>query len=190
MNIYIKLTIAGTDVGPFDLYSNTTSFTIPFETGIARESLVNGYTTTLAPTGTTQIKIQSTGVCTSSTIISVAAITTTTTSTTSHSTTTTTTSVASSTTTSTTIGGGTSTTTTTTTAVYYHVQDCYGNFNATIDKEGTDYNFYDMVRYKSIPSDGNTYCGYIDDANADGPATGTLYGSIPSGCEDGCHGEP
>ena len=108
MTVFIQLTIAGTDVGPFDLYSNATSPTFsdpPFETGISRASLVAGFTSYLVPDDTTIIRIQSTGVCTNYIDVSVVA-TTTTTSTTEGSTTSTT-----STSTS------TSTTTTTTTAI-------------------------------------------------------------------------
>ena len=70
MNIYIQLTIAGTDVGPFDLYSNIDSFVTVYGIGISRASLVAGYNT-VVPDGTTQIKLQSTGSCTNSVIIDV-----------------------------------------------------------------------------------------------------------------------
>ena len=84
MTIYIILTLAGTDTGPFDLYSNATSYLFdgpPFKTGVSRASLVAGYTTT-APIGTTQVKIQSTGICTGHVIIDLDLDTSTTTTTT------------------------------------------------------------------------------------------------------------
>lgn len=94
MDVYIKLTIAGTSTGPFDLYSDVDAFTNAFETAILRQSLIDGYISTMAPPGTTQIKVQSTGSCTNYIIIDVAppaTPTTTTSSTTSAPTTTTTT---------------------------------------------------------------------------------------------------
>ena len=85
MTIYIILTTAGADTGPFDLYSDATSPTFDdpaFETGVSRADLVAGYNTFLAPTGTTQVKVQSTGSCTNYTVIDVGLYTTTTTTTT------------------------------------------------------------------------------------------------------------
>ena len=82
MNVYIKLLVAGTDTGPFDLYSDVDSFSSAFETGVTRDSLVAGYTSILVPNGTTQIKVQSTGNCTNYTIIDIEISTTSTTSTT------------------------------------------------------------------------------------------------------------
>lgn len=95
ISVYIKLTIAGISIGPFDLYSDVDNFADAFDEGITREDLIAGYTSNLVPEGTTQIKIQSLGVCTNYIIINVAPpappTTTTTTSSTSSTTTTTTT---------------------------------------------------------------------------------------------------
>lgn len=96
ISVYIKLTIAGISVGPFDLYSDVDNFADAFDEGITREDLIAGYTSNLVPEGTTQIKIQSLGLCTNYIIVDVAppatpTTTTTTSSTTSTSTTTTTT---------------------------------------------------------------------------------------------------
>ena len=82
MNVYIKLTIAGTDTGPFDLYSDDDGFISPFETGLSRDLLINGYISTLVPNDATQVKVQSTGNCSTSTIIDIEITTTSTTSTT------------------------------------------------------------------------------------------------------------
>jgi len=128
--IIISLVIpAGSQVGPFDLYSNVDGYTTPFETGInASEFLSPGYTTT-PPDGATYIRVKSTGSCdtfidlenlcqpTTTTTTSSSTSTTTTSSTsttTSTSSTTTTTTTVPPTTTTTT--SSTSTTTTTTTA--------------------------------------------------------------------------
>ena len=63
MTILITLTLAGSDTGPFNLYSNADGYTTAFETGISRAALVAGYTSNLAPTGTTEVLVRSTGVC-------------------------------------------------------------------------------------------------------------------------------
>lgn len=84
----ITLTTAGTGTGPFDLYSNVNGYSTPFESGVAKSSLVSGYTSSLVPNGTTVIRVQSTSVqCTNYVDISVTGITTTTTSTTTSTTT-------------------------------------------------------------------------------------------------------
>lgn len=100
MTVTITLTSSGSDTGPFNIYSNVDGFTVPFETGIARATLIAGFTTTNVPDFTTTIRIQSTGVCTN--YLDVSVVLTTTTTTTSTSTTTTTTTLPSTTTTTTT----------------------------------------------------------------------------------------
>ena len=99
--VLITLTLAGTDVGPFDLYSDADGYTSAFEIGVSRAALVAGYTSNLVPDLATTIKAQSYGTCDNSLILVIENGTTTTTST--------------STSTS------TSTTTSTTTAVNYTV---------------------------------------------------------------------
>ena len=112
MNVHIILTIAGTDTGPFDLYSDVGGFATAFESGVSKASLVAGYNAT-PPDGATQIKVVSTGNCTSFVIIDIGVCATTTT-TSSSSTTTSSTSSTSTTTTSSTSSTSTTTTTTTT----------------------------------------------------------------------------
>lgn len=63
MDILLTLTLAGADTGPFDLYSDVDGFTSAFETGVAKLDLTSGYTTTFAPSGTTVVRIKSTGLC-------------------------------------------------------------------------------------------------------------------------------
>jgi len=98
MTVYIQLTIAGANVGPFNLYSNLDLVT-PFASAVSRAILLGGadYNVT---NGTTSITVVSTGVCTNNIVLSIST-TTTSTSTTSSSTTSSTTS--NSTTTTTTI---------------------------------------------------------------------------------------
>jgi hypothetical protein len=92
MTVLITLTTAGSSTGPFSLYSNADSYSVPFETGVSKASLLAGYTSTLVPTSTTIIRVMSTGTCTNYTDIPIVPCTTTTT--TSSSTTTTTTTAA------------------------------------------------------------------------------------------------
>ena len=94
MIVTITLTTAGSDTGPFNLYSDVDGFTSPFQTGVARSVLVEGLTTGTVPDGTTEILVQSTGTCERDLYLTVegesTTTTTTTTSTSSTSTTTTT----------------------------------------------------------------------------------------------------
>lgn len=112
MNIYIQLTSAGTNTGPFSLYSDADGYTLAFETNISRNKLLSGFTSLLVPTGTAIIRVVSDGECEEQVDINVDEFTTSTT--TSSTSSTTTTSTSSSTTTSTT---SSSTTTTSTTGI-------------------------------------------------------------------------
>jgi hypothetical protein len=80
--VLITLTTAGAATGPFDLYSNLDGYTTAFETGVSQASLVAGYLSVLVPTGTTTVRVTSTGSCTNHIDISITGITTTTTTTT------------------------------------------------------------------------------------------------------------
>lgn len=60
MTVVITLTYAGADTGPFDLYSNVDGFSSAFETGISKASLLAGYTSFVAPNGTTLVRVKST----------------------------------------------------------------------------------------------------------------------------------
>jgi hypothetical protein len=79
--VTITLTTAGAATGPFNLYSNLDGYTTAFETGVSQASLVAGYLSILVPTGTTTIRVTSTGACTNSVDLPVTGITTTTTTT-------------------------------------------------------------------------------------------------------------
>jgi hypothetical protein len=108
MTVLITLSIAGTDSGPFDLYSNLDGYISAFESGVPKASLLAGYPSSLVPDFTTTIRVRSNnGLCTNYIEIPVEEPTTTTTSSSSTSSSTTTT-------TSTT---STPTTTTTTTVI-------------------------------------------------------------------------
>jgi hypothetical protein len=89
-SVIIKLTTAGTSTGPFNLLSNYDSYVTPFETNIAKTTLVTGYTSSLVPDTATIIRVLSSGSCTNHTDLTIVPTTTTTTTTTSTTTTTTT----------------------------------------------------------------------------------------------------
>lgn len=78
MVVQITLTSAGTDSGPFDIYSNSTGSFVLVTSGVAKQDLLAGYTITV-PDGTTIIRLQSTGDCTNYQDISIVMTTTTTT---------------------------------------------------------------------------------------------------------------
>ena len=92
MTVLVTLTLAGTDVGPFNLYSNVDGYTTPLATGVSRAALVAGYNLLNVPDNASIIRVQSTGTCTNYLdILLSGATTTTTTSSSSTSTTTSTT---------------------------------------------------------------------------------------------------
>lgn len=62
--VIIKLTTAGTNTGPFNLLSDYDSYVTPFETNIAKSTLVTGYTSSLVPNTATTIRVLSSGSCT------------------------------------------------------------------------------------------------------------------------------
>lgn len=91
MTVLVTLTLAGTDVGPFNLYSNVDGYTTPLATGISRAALLAGYSLAGVPDTASVIRAQSTGTCTNYLDMLLSGGTTTTTSSTSSTTTSTTT---------------------------------------------------------------------------------------------------
>ncbi len=91
MTVLITLTTAGSDTGPFNLYSNVDGYLSAFETGVSKASLLAGYSSALVPDFTTTIRVMSTGDCKNYIDIVLDAPTTTSTTTTAPTTTTTTT---------------------------------------------------------------------------------------------------
>lgn len=59
MTVELILTIAGTDTGPFNLYSDVDSFSTAFEVGVTKAALLAGYSTSLVPNYTGTIRIMS-----------------------------------------------------------------------------------------------------------------------------------
>jgi hypothetical protein len=81
MIILLKLTTAGTDTGPFNLFTNV-DYTTPFLTNVEKAALVAGIEVTV-PDGAVTVRVTSAGNCVNSTDITIAPfVTTTTTSTT------------------------------------------------------------------------------------------------------------
>lgn len=78
MTVLITLTTAGSLTGPFNLCTNIDGFVTPFETGVAKATLVAGYTCVLVPTGTTSIQVKSTGACIDVITLPIVGVTTTT----------------------------------------------------------------------------------------------------------------
>jgi hypothetical protein len=101
MIISVKIRSAGSDSGPFDIYSNSTGSFVLVQSNVSKAVLLQGYTMTV-PDGTTVVRVESKGECTNYEDIIVDLITTTTTSTTTIAPTTTTTTAAPTTTTTTT----------------------------------------------------------------------------------------
>jgi hypothetical protein len=91
MTVLVTLTLAGTDVGPFNLYSNVDGYTTPLATGITRAALLAGYSLAGVPDAASVIRAQSTGTCTNFLDMYLTGGTTTTTTSTSSTTSTTTT---------------------------------------------------------------------------------------------------
>lgn len=83
MTVLVTLTLAGSDTGPFNLYSDVDGFTTPLATGVAKASLEAGYSLTGVPDTASIIRAQSTGTCTNYLDMYLSGGTTTTTSSTS-----------------------------------------------------------------------------------------------------------
>jgi len=91
MTVLVTLTLAGTDVGPFNLYSNVDGYTTPLATLVSRAALIAGYNLLNVPDTAAVIRAQSTGTCTNYLDMYLSGGTTTTTSSTSSTTSTSTT---------------------------------------------------------------------------------------------------
>ena len=63
MTVLITLTVAGSDSGPFNLYSDLDGYTSAFESGVLKASLLAGYSSALVPDFTTTVRIKSVGNC-------------------------------------------------------------------------------------------------------------------------------
>jgi hypothetical protein len=75
----ITLTTIGLAAGPFELYSDSDSYTVPFETGLTRAQLLAGFLSNNLPTSATIVRVKSTTYCVNYLDINVTPYTTTTT---------------------------------------------------------------------------------------------------------------
>jgi len=94
MTILVTLTFAGSDTGPFDIYTNVDGFVTPIAVGVSKAALEAGYTILGVPDSASIIRVQSLGICDNYLDILLAGATTTTTTTAFTTSTTTTTSPA------------------------------------------------------------------------------------------------
>ena len=80
MTVLITLSTAGSDSGPFNLYSDLDGYTSAFETNVAKVDLLAGYPSALVPDYTGTIRIMSdNALCTNYVDIIISGTTTTTT---------------------------------------------------------------------------------------------------------------
>lgn len=201
MTTLITLNIpTGGDAGPFNLYSNTNGYTVPFATGISAAALTAGYTSTVVPEGTTIIRVVSTGWCTNYIDITINLIpTTTTTSSSSTSTTTSTSTTAvptttttsssstsTSTSTSTTTSTSTSSTTTTTTTIACDCVD-YTLSISQVDLDASDDNevYTEYINCEGDPSErisgvAGTYTICMTNAEGISPILYILVDTVPT----------
>lgn len=82
-SIIITLTLAGSDTGPFDLFTDADGYASPFASGISKASLTAGYLSTVIPDAATIIKVVSKGLCTNAVFLPIQGVPQTTTSSTS-----------------------------------------------------------------------------------------------------------
>lgn len=66
MIVEVQLTAAGSDAGPFNLYSDATipPYGLAFASNVSKAELLAGYTSYYAPDGTTIVRVKSIGTCT------------------------------------------------------------------------------------------------------------------------------
>ena len=64
MIIFLKLTIAGSNTGPFDILTDSDDFKTPIQVGVTWQTLHNGFNCTVVPDDATIIRAKSTGLCT------------------------------------------------------------------------------------------------------------------------------
>ena len=63
MTAKIVLTIAESDTGPFDLYSDVTLYSSAFNTNVSKAELLAGFSTDTVPDLTSVIRVKSKGIC-------------------------------------------------------------------------------------------------------------------------------
>lgn len=75
--VIITIAAAGTDTGPFNLFSDADAYVTAFATGIAKSALLAGYTSTVVPDAATIVRVKSNSVgCTNYVDMEITSITT------------------------------------------------------------------------------------------------------------------
>ena len=87
MTLFITLSLAQADTGPFNLFSNADGYISAIALNVTKAELLFGYAIPSAPAGTTIVRVKSIGTCRNSIDVVVGATTTTSTSTTTTTTT-------------------------------------------------------------------------------------------------------
>jgi hypothetical protein len=70
MQVFVKLTSAGSDTGPFMVYSNIDGYVYAYGVNISKSALTTGLYITV-PDYTTSVKIRSNGKCTNNIIVNI-----------------------------------------------------------------------------------------------------------------------
>ena len=63
MTVFLQLTIAGSDVGPFDIYTDSDNYATAVQSNVTRQTLVTGFNCTVIPNDATIVQVRSTGEC-------------------------------------------------------------------------------------------------------------------------------
>lgn len=63
MVVFLQLTIAGADTGPFDIYTDSDEFVTAVQTNVSWNTLTTGFNCTVIPNDATVIRVRSTGDC-------------------------------------------------------------------------------------------------------------------------------
>jgi hypothetical protein len=75
MNVLITLFAAGTDTGPFNLFSNVDNYTTAFQSNVSKSALINGLMVTTVPDTAVIIRVKSNSVnCTNSIDLVIAGV--------------------------------------------------------------------------------------------------------------------
>lgn len=64
ITVLLRLTTAGVDTGPFDIYTNVDDYVVPIQEDISRQDLVSGYLCTNVPYNAIIVRVMSKNNCT------------------------------------------------------------------------------------------------------------------------------
>jgi len=73
MVVVVRLLTAGSDTGPFNLYTNADGFTTPIAVAVLKSRLTTGFTLPSVPLGTTLIRAESLGICENNYTVAISA---------------------------------------------------------------------------------------------------------------------